>query len=100
MISSPSHFRKKKVFHAPWEKLIDTLALIFEGGTAMNQLETIIRPDKAVQLSFGRKHCAHSSEIQRLLTACTAETVAHLKEANRQLYQQHGQLLRPLSRIL
>jgi hypothetical protein len=93
MISRPYHFHKKKVFHAPWEKLIDTLALIFAGGTAMNQLETIIRPDKAVQLSFGRKYCAHSSETQRLLTACTAETVSHLKAANRQLYQQHGQAL-------
>jgi hypothetical protein len=93
MISRPSPFPKKKVVHAPWEKLIDTLALIFAGGTAMNQLETLIRPDHAVQLAFGRKHCAHSSEIQRLLTACTAETVTHLKEANRQVYQHHGQAL-------
>jgi hypothetical protein len=81
------------VIHTPWEKLIDTLALILTGGTAMSQLETLIRPDRAIQLSFGRHACAHSSGIQRLLTACTAETVTQLKEANRQLYQQHGQAL-------
>ena len=76
------HFRKKKVFHTPWEKLIDTLALILAGGTAMSQLETLIRPDSAVQQAFGRWHSASSSQIQDTLDACTPETVSGLQQAN------------------
>jgi hypothetical protein len=88
------HFHKKKVFYAPWEKLIDILTLILAGGTAMNQLDTVIRPDKAGQISFGRGECASSSEVQRLLDRCVPETVIHLQQANGQMYQQHGQALR------
>lgn len=83
-------FLKKKIVSAPWEKLIDTLALILAGGTAMKQLDTIIRPDKAVQLAFGRDHCASSSEVQKLLDRCTSETVSQFQQANEQVYQQHG----------
>jgi hypothetical protein len=87
------HFLKKKIVSAPWEKLIDTLALILAGGTTMKQLDTIIRPDKAVQLAFGRGHCASSSEVQKLLDRCTSETVSQVQRANGQVYQQHGQAL-------
>ncbi len=59
----------------------------------MNQVETILRPDKAVQLAFGRDQCAHSSIIQDTLDACTPETVSHLQHLNGQLYRTHGQAL-------
>jgi hypothetical protein len=90
MIWSVFRFPKKKVFHAPWEKLLDALIVILAGGTAMSELETRIRPDPAVQLAFGHAPCAHSSEIQRLLTACTQEQVSPLCAGNQQLYQQYG----------
>jgi hypothetical protein len=54
MISTRYQFLKKKIVHSPWEKMIDTVALILAGGTAMSQMETLIRPDKALQWSFGR----------------------------------------------
>lgn len=60
----------------------------------MNQLETIIHPDKAVQVSFGRTQCASSSEVQKLLDGCVSETVCHLQQANGQMYQRYGQALR------
>lgn len=94
MISRCSHFPKKKVWYAPGEKLLGALALIFAGGTAMNQLETVIHPDKAVQLAFGLRDCASSSEVQKLLDRCTPETVRRLREANGHMYQQYGQALR------
>jgi hypothetical protein len=65
--------------------------LIFAGGTAMSQVETLIRPDRAVQQAFGRWQCASSSQIQDTLDACSAETVRGLQQANGQVYQQHGQ---------
>jgi Transposase DDE domain group 1 len=82
------------VFYTPGEKLIETLALILAGGTAMSQLETVIRPDKAIQLAFNQWQCAHSGEIQKMFNRCTPETVTYLQQANGQLYEQHGRALR------
>jgi len=64
------------------------------GGTAMTQIDTLIRPDKALQLAFGRWQCASSSEIQKSLDRCDSEAVSLLQAANRRLYQQHGQALK------
>lgn len=68
------------------------MMVILAGGTAMTQVDTLIRPDKALQRAFGRWQCASASEIQRCLDRCRAETVSHLQEANRQLYRQLGQI--------
>ena len=73
--------------------MIDTIALILAGGTAMSQMETLIRPDKALQLSFGRSQYAHSSLIQDMLDRCTPETVLKLQQKNGNLYYQHGKAL-------
>lgn len=63
------------------------------GGTAMTQIDTLIRPDKALQFAFGRWQCASSSEIQKSLDRCDSEAVSLLQAANRRLYQQHGHAL-------
>jgi hypothetical protein len=78
------------VVHAPWEKLVDAFVLILAGGTAMTQMETLLLPDKAVQVAFGREVCAHSSVVQDTLDACTADTVRRLQDANTRLYQRYG----------
>ena len=65
--------------------------VIMAGGTAMTQADTLIRPDKALQMAFGRWQCASSSGIQRCLDRCSSESVSHLQQANRRLYRQHGQ---------
>jgi hypothetical protein len=91
MIFKACHYRKKTVWHEPWEKVLDVEALILAGGTAMNQLEMRIRPDKAVQWAFGHYPCASSSEVQKLLDRSTTVTVEALQKANGCLYQQYGQ---------
>lgn len=65
--------------------------LIVAGGTAMNQLDTILLPDKAVQLAFGLTQWAHSSVVQKTLDACSVHTVTTLQQANEQLYHRYGQ---------
>jgi hypothetical protein len=67
------------------------MQLILAGGTALSQTETLIRPDKAVQRSFGRSQCVHSALIQDMLDACSADTVGQLQKLNAQLYNHHGQ---------
>ncbi len=56
----------------------------------MNQLDTLLLPDKALQVAFGREKCAHSSVVQDTLDACTTDTVKSLQDANARLYQQYG----------
>jgi hypothetical protein len=73
---------------------MDAVMVIMAGGTAMTQIDTLIRPDNALQLAFGRWQCASSSEIQKSLDRCDSETVSLLHAANRRLYQQHGQALK------
>lgn len=82
------------MWYAPWEKLFDAALVILAGGTSMSQIDTLIRPDKALQIAFGRWQCASSSEIQKSLDRCDAEAVSHLQMANRRLYQQHGNALK------
>jgi hypothetical protein len=82
------------VWYAPWEKLIDATLVILAGGTSMRQVDTLIRPDKALQLAFGRWQCASSSEIQKSLDLCDAEAVSSLQAANKRLYQQYGNAMR------
>ena len=60
--------------------MLDTIALIFAGGTAMSQMETLIRPDQALQLSFQHSRCAHSGLIQDMLDECTPDTVLQLQK--------------------
>lgn len=79
--------------YAPWEKLLEAFVLILAGGTAMNQIDTILRPDTAVQLAFGLTQCAHSSGVQRTLDACSFPTVASLQQANERLYHRYGRAL-------
>lgn len=57
----------------------------------MRQLETLIRPDKALQLSFGRGQCAHSGLVHDTLDCCTSETVCQLQTGNAHLYRKYGQ---------
>lgn len=77
--------------YAPWEKLLEAFVLILAGGTAMKQIDTILRPDTAGQLAFGLTHCAHSSVVHRTLDACSFITVAALQQANERLYHRYGQ---------
>jgi hypothetical protein len=90
MISRACRYLKKTLWHAPWEKLLDAEILILAGGTAMNQLELRLHPDKALQRAFGHAPCASSSEVQKLLDKSCADTVSALQEANGRLYRQHG----------
>jgi Transposase DDE domain group 1 len=73
--------------------MLDTIALIFAGGTAMSQMETLIRPDQALQLSFQHSRCAHSGLIQDMLDECTPDTVLQLQKMNGLLYYNHSKAL-------
>jgi hypothetical protein len=50
-----------------------------------------VRPDRGLQLAFGRAGCAEQSVVQDTLDACTAENVVQMQEAMKTIYRQHSQ---------
>lgn len=90
------HVRLKQKMrqHRPLEKLLDVLVTILAGGQGVVECNTRVRPERAVQLAFGRQHCAEQSTISRTLNACTPETVAQLRTALDTILRQHGHCYR------
>jgi hypothetical protein len=82
---------KQKVHqHDPLDKLLDCFINILAGGRGLNEINLRVRPDVALQVAFGRGQCAEQSTISRTLNACTADTVAQLRQANETLLRQYG----------
>ena len=90
VISEQVHIRQKMLRHKPLEKLLDCLLNILAGGQGLVETNTRIRPDRALQLAFGRSTCAEQSTISDTLNACTAENVNEMRTAITLILQKHG----------
>ena len=84
------HIRQKVLRHKPLDKLLDCLLNILAGGQGLVETNLRVRPDRAVQLAFGRSTCAEQSTISDTLNACTPANVTELRTAITQILQQHG----------
>lgn len=76
--------------HQPLDKLLDCFMNILAGGNGLIELNTRVRPDRALQLAFGRPVCAEQSTVSRTLTACTAENVTQLRTALKVILRRHS----------
>lgn len=83
--------KQKVVRHKPTDKLKDLFISILAGGQGVVEVNTRVRADKALQLSFERRACAEQSTISETLNAGTRENVCELAEALKVIYQKHGQ---------
>lgn len=81
---------QKMVKYTPEEKLLDAYINILAGGHGMVELNKRVRPDRALQLAFGRHGCAEQSVVQETLDACTAENVKQMHQAMQVIYQRHS----------
>jgi hypothetical protein len=82
---------KQKVHqHDPLDKLLDCFINILAGGHGLNEINLRVRPDVALQAAFGRSRCAEQSTISRTLNACTADTVAQLRQVTEAILRQYG----------
>lgn len=90
VIGEHVHIRQKVLRHTPLEKLLDCLLNILAGGQGLVETNTRVRPDRALQLAFGRSACADQSTISDTLNACTSANVAELRTALTLILQQHG----------
>ena len=70
--------------YRPHDKRLDCLINLLAGGRGLSQIETLVRPDPALQRAFGRSACAEQSTISDTLDACTAQTDEQMRAAFQQ----------------
>lgn len=83
--------KQKVIKHEPLDKLLDAYINILAGGQGLVEINTRVRPDRALQRAFGRESCAEQSVVSDTLNACTSETVIQMRQALREVYQMHSQ---------
>ncbi len=82
--------KQKVLRHTPTDKLKDCLINILAGGTGLVETNMRVRPDRAIQVAFGRQSCAEQSTISDTLNACTEENVKQMRTAIREILNRHG----------
>lgn len=82
--------KQKVLQHTPLDKLKDCLINILAGGTGVVETNLRVRPDRAMQLAFGRKSCAEQSTISDTLNACTADNVSQMRMAIHEILHCYG----------
>jgi len=76
--------------YTPTQKLLDAFINILAGGQGLVQVNTRVRPDRLVQLAFGRDGCAEQSTISDTFSAASPEHVQQLRAALKHILRQHG----------
>ena len=94
IIRAHVHIKQKKRTHDPLDKLLDAFINILAGGHGLNEINTRVRPDPALQHAFGRTGCADQSSTSRTLNACTVENVKQCRQALREILRQHSRSYR------
>lgn len=90
VIEAHVHIKQKVRLHRPLDKLLDCFITILAGGHGVVEVNTRVRPDRAVQLAFGRQRCAEQSTISHTLDACNAANAQQLQTAIKVILQQHS----------
>ena len=85
------HIKQKVIQDTPVKKLTDALIAILAGARGLVETNKRVRPEKALQLAFGRHRCAEQSVISDTLNACSNVNVTQMQEALREIYQTHSQ---------
>ena len=90
MVEQKVAIQQKVLLHRPLDKLKDCLINILAGGTGLVETNFRVRPDRAVQLAFGRQSCAEQSTISDTLNACSAENVSQMRTAMQEILRCYG----------
>jgi hypothetical protein len=84
------HIQQKTVKHSPLEKLLDAFINILAGGQGLWEVNTRVRPDRALQRAFGRARCADQSQVSTTLNRCVEGNVIEMRHVCKETYQTHG----------
>ncbi len=85
------HVKQKTVKHTPLEKLLDAFINILAGGQGLCEVNTRVRPDRALQRAFGRARCADQSQVSTTLNRCVEDNVVEMRHVCKEIYQAHGE---------
>lgn len=85
---------QKCLLYTPDDKLLTCLVSIMAGCHAISQINTRIRPDRALAQTWGLPYFAHQSTVARTLDRFTDVTVQQLREAISIIYSGKGQAIR------
>lgn len=81
---------QKSVRHTPSQKLTDAFIAVLAGAHGLNEINTRVRSDEALQRAFGRKECAEQSVVQETLNACTELNVQQMQQAMGEINRRRG----------
>src|SRR5574342_1083765 len=90
MVEKNVAIKQKVLLHTPLDKLKDCLINILAGGTGVVETNLRVRPDRAVQVAFGRQTCGEQSTISDTLNACSAENVNQMRTAIQEILRCYG----------
>jgi hypothetical protein len=85
------HVKQKTVKHTPLEKLLDAFINILAGGQGLCEVNTRVRPDRALQRAFGRARCADQAQVSTTLNRCVEDNVTEMRHVCKETYQTHGE---------
>lgn len=77
---------QKSVLYTPYDKLLTCLVSIMSGGHAVCQIDTRIRPDRALAQAWGLENFAQHSTVADTLDCFTDCGVQQLRTATSQIY--------------
>ena len=84
-VFQPLHMRvkvpQKTVVYRPTDKLVFVVLGMLSGAETVCEINTKVRPDRALLEAFGYHRCADASVIQQTLDASTQQTVVSLEAA-------------------
>lgn len=69
------HIKQKIRRYTPLDKLLDCFLNILAGGIGLVEINTRVRPDRALQQAFGRTDCAEQSTVSDTVNACSPDNV-------------------------
>jgi hypothetical protein len=84
--------KMKSYNHTITEKLQDVLVAIMAGCRSLSQVNTRLRPEKALAQAWQRQQFAEQSNLSRTLDALQAHHIDQLRAGNLALLRQHSQL--------
>ena len=84
--------KMKSYDHTAIEKLQDVLVAIMTGCRSLAQVNTRMRPERALAQAWQRSAFAEQSNLSRTLDALNMDHIDQLRAGNLRLLQQHSQL--------
>ena len=93
------NIRQKTVVYRPTDKLVFVVLWMLSGAETVCEINTKVRPDRALLEAFGYQRCADASVIRQTLDAATEATVLELETVLASMSRQHSVVASGVSRF-